>query len=152
MSRDFRPIFFALKRFDLGHMNRQKRVCKLFRFYFDIRLRSSKIVCPRSQRLQRHANFSLDNYSHFKIIAIGFVNTPKNLFHLTVPLKSVRSLHSFSKVSAHSICRFRLMLFFVATKNCNLKKVLVVIIKTKNNTIEVNYRVVSSCYSSVPPI
>ena len=32
------------------------------------------------------------------IIATGFVNTPKYLFHLIVPLKSVSSLQSFSKV------------------------------------------------------
>ena len=41
-------------------MSRRKRFCELFRFREDIRSQSSKITCPRSQRLRRHSNFSLD--------------------------------------------------------------------------------------------
>ena len=54
-------------------MNRPKIFCKLFRFPADIRSQSSKIRCPRSQRLRKHQKLS----SNFQTNAIGCVNTPK---------------------------------------------------------------------------
>ena len=90
VSRDFRS--FLLKRFDLG---------PLFRETF-----SSKILGPHSQWLSGHANFSyLSLFRIFKLLLLGLYQVP--FFHLIVPLKSVRSLNSFMKVSTHpSLVRF----------------------------------------------
>ena len=41
-------------------MNSKKRFREIFRFRGDIRSQSSKIRCPRSQRVLGHLNFSLD--------------------------------------------------------------------------------------------
>ena len=80
-------------------MNRQKQFGRPFRFPKDFRLQSSKIRCPRSQQLRGNPNFSLDTaVLKFSITAIGCVNTPKYLFCLIVPLKSVRFLWIFVEI------------------------------------------------------
>ena len=77
-------------------MNRQKQFGRPFRFPKDFRLQSSKIRCPRSQQLRGNPNFSLDTaVLKYSITAIGCVNTPKYLFCLIVPLKSVRSFQKY---------------------------------------------------------
>ena len=100
VSRDFRS--FLLKRFDLGPLFRET-------FSFSRRFsrkKSSKILGPHSQWLSGHANFSyLSLFRIFKLLLLGLYQVP--FFHLIVPLKSVRSLNSFMKVSTHpSLVRF----------------------------------------------
>ena len=99
MSRDFRPLFFPKWTGNKGFAN--------FFVFAKIQSQSSKIACPRSQRLCVHTNFSLDtdvliflNYCYWM-----YKHThchPSTFFHLIVTLKSVRSLQSFPKVSAWS--------------------------------------------------
>ena len=96
LSRDF----WAIKIQPRPHINRQKRFRKIFCFREDFQLQSSKIACPCSQRLRGHTIISLiQRFSYFLIIAIGCVNTFKFIFRLIVPLKHVRILQSFPKVS-----------------------------------------------------
>ena len=59
VSRDFQPIVL-LKRFHLGPYEQAKTVWQTFSYCEDIQSQSSKIACPRSQRLLRPMNFSLD--------------------------------------------------------------------------------------------
>ena len=67
-----------------------KTVCELFWFCKDLRLQSSKIAYPGSQRLRRHANFSLDtDIFIFLNYCILFTQKKKKkvgtFFHLIVP-------------------------------------------------------------------
>ena len=63
-------------------MNRLKQFRGHFRFREDIRVQSSKISCPRIQRLRGNAILALDNppFLFVQNIVIGFVNTPKYFF------------------------------------------------------------------------
>ena len=86
-------------------MNTQKRFRDFFRFRGDIRWQRSKILCLCSQRLRGHPNFSLDT-AFFKFLNYCYwmcEHTQIPFFCLTNPLKSVRSLQSFQKVSAQSL-------------------------------------------------
>ena len=75
-------FFLAQETLSGPHMNRLKRFCELIRFLENIRLKSSKITCLRSQRLREHASLALGNppFKIFLNIAIGYVNTPKYFF------------------------------------------------------------------------
>ena len=74
-------------------MNRQRRFCKLFRLREDIRSQSSKIACPLDMEI-----FIFLNYCY--LVCTVNKATVSTFFRLIVPLKSVRSLQSFLKVSA----------------------------------------------------
>ena len=82
MSQDFLPLFFCSKESWVphGHVKTVLRtdVCVFFQLQFSI-IQSSKFSCPR--RLSRPAILTLGNppYSYFQNVAIGHVNTPKNL-------------------------------------------------------------------------
>ena len=60
VSRDFRPLFFALKTLPGHHMNRLKLFSELFGFREEIQFLSSKIACLLSQRLRKHRILALD--------------------------------------------------------------------------------------------
>ena len=83
------------------HINRQKGFRELFHFCEDIRSQNSEIRFQRSQRLFGHPNFSSDTaVFKFSNYCYWMCKHIKYLFCLIVPLKSVRSLQSFEKVSA----------------------------------------------------
>ena len=84
----FDHFFFAKKIRPGPHMNRQKRFCNLFRFRENIRSQSSKIACPSSHWLRRHAIFSLDmeitiivSFFYFKFF-LCFLNMKKTFLVL----------------------------------------------------------------------
>ena len=58
--QDIFDIFFCLKDSTWVPNERRKRFHEFFRLCKDIREQNSKITCPRSQRLRRHVNVSLD--------------------------------------------------------------------------------------------
>ena len=84
MSRDFHPL---LQRLYLGPHEQAKTIFFFFFFHEDIQLQNSKLASPHGQPLRGHRILTLGK----GVIAIGYVITPSTLFHLIVPLKSVRS-------------------------------------------------------------
>ena len=63
VSRDFRP-FFCLKDIIWAPYEQAKTVSRTYRFREDVPSLTSKITCPGSQRLRRHAVFSLKGQCH----------------------------------------------------------------------------------------
>ena len=87
-------LIYCMYLFLLKYSTWRKRFHKLFHFCKDIPSQSSKISCPRSQRLRGHSNFHI-----FKLL-LFFVNTPKYLFSHDCSFKICEKPSKFS----YSVC------------------------------------------------
>ena len=88
--------FFVLKDSIWPHMNRQKRFSETSRFRGDIRSQSSKIGCPRSQRLRRHPMFFIryGDFHIFKLLLSKYLFLPDcSLQICEKPSKFSKSVH-----------------------------------------------------------
>ena len=81
-------LYFVAQNILYGPLkNRLKQFRKSFDFRECICFQSSKFGCRRSQRLYGLLTVGNNNFSHFKIVAVGYVNTSKYFISLIVPLK-----------------------------------------------------------------
>ena len=111
MSQDFRTLFIALKNSNWAPYKQVKTVYVTFLFLQRYLIQKFKIwkSCPLRQQLCGHEILALGN-PFFQTIAIIYVNTPKYLFHLIIPLKSVRGIQILpSAVCPRSHCPGRLV-------------------------------------------